>query len=116
LDYIKIFNEIEEHFGKDLAIAVTVFMTINMTLKPTMYHLTHKRAFSNDIIKIARDTLHAQDEEMLTKAEDLWECLCDWNLCQEMGPSGLGGCKVRNMKEIYDERMEKKLQTPLDKS
>jgi hypothetical protein len=116
LDYIRVFNEVEEHFGKDLAVLVNVFLTINMTLKPTMHHLTHKGSFTKEIIKIARETLWGQDEEMLTKAEDLLECLYDWDLCQNMGPSGLGGCTVRNIKEIYDERMEKKLQTPLDKS
>lgn len=90
---------LEEYEDAELALMVTQIYTINLTTKIKKKHLIVSGSFTEKVKKKAIKLLWEYDQDKVTLAIGLWDCIYDWELKQSLG--GLGGCVKRSFKEIH---------------
>lgn len=103
VDCIKVFNEIEKDFGKELALLTTIAYTIHCSTKPKKKELTGEKSYSerlNNEIKNALFEHYDKLDEVLKIESVIYDFLTRETL------EGIGGCVRKSIKELYNEKYQ----------
>lgn len=97
-DNIKLFKEVEEDFGIDVAIGVLQIYTITTTIKPTVNHISGKKSFEKKVEKKCKKILYSMPPGVFDICWEIVEVLPTWYVGQSL--FGLGGSMEMRVKDL----------------
>lgn len=98
MDYIKLFNDVENEFSKEEAILTVVAMTLNLTIAPELDDLQEVGRYTERLNAATRETLREYSNELIDEVILIREAYYVFDMRQSL--QGLGGCEAKTIKEI----------------
>lgn len=104
MKHINIFKDISQSYGEEIALTAMQILVISRRVKLKKKHLSGKKSFVADIVKLTRDILWETDQATFDKAFQIFMVLDSY--CASIALEGLGGCTRKTFAELLRDEDE----------